>query len=184
LAAMLRFAAQLFVTDHRQYCAQPLVVGNRSLVEVDAVRCAVEVQRGMKTAVTTSSIVAASLFSSICPVCPLKLTRFGADRRELCRCHGRTPFLYTGGSITNIGRTNDLSWTTTSSTGRTRLSITGSSCLSTTSNSRVRRGSEATAASDKGAAISGYRGQSGDSANQTTGHRGTPLRPARIVWQN
>src|ERR1700726_1394639 len=31
---MLRFAAQLLVTDHCQYRAQPLVVGNRSLVDL------------------------------------------------------------------------------------------------------------------------------------------------------
>ena len=31
---MLRFAAQLLVTDHRQYRAQPLVVGNRALVDL------------------------------------------------------------------------------------------------------------------------------------------------------
>jgi hypothetical protein len=31
---MLRFAAQLLVTDHRQYRAQPLIIGNRSLVDL------------------------------------------------------------------------------------------------------------------------------------------------------
>jgi hypothetical protein len=31
---MLRFAAQLLVTDHRQHRAQPLVVSNRSLLDL------------------------------------------------------------------------------------------------------------------------------------------------------
>ena len=35
-----------------------------------------------------------------------------------------------------------------------------------------------------GRVISAYRGRRRRFGNQTTGHRGTSLRPARIVWQN